>query len=1124
MATGTNAIANQQEAKTVGGSTATVIANQGCTKTKAIELNCTVAGNYANNQLVKYSSLGKNVVVTHYPLTFSVSSNPDKFKCVVTYGNTSTTLIGASTPPSINIPINQSVTVTIQGSDVITTNPNKKVTYIAAQKQLNGTAFNEDSTTFIITKATVVSVTSVTTTTKYSVYIFPPSISDPSAYFKAVGSDNTNWVIPDGTVTYSGSVGLGYKLSGYTREDYGAQQLSYINTTSGTFIMPDTSVKLTPDVTYINYTLSQSWDPTSKIALYCNNTTFKSSSYTFHYNDSLKFTSGTNTVTNNGVKTIGTISKISVTNNSTGTNTEYTIPCTITGPAANLDIDSGSITTLTQYQVTLFPMSGVTISTTNHASGSYVSSGTNIVFTFTLASGYINPKVTAETLAGKSVAVNVTISPTGGTASFTMPSSAVNVTITATASQDYITSFSIDEGEGVDPNTKLKLTVDGVTSTLTKTNNTLSIYNGKSVTAQILPVTKEYTTRPYRQVTYRMQDWQIDLGSNILYGGQIVNDYIDTLSFTMPESNVSISALNQTAYQTKYKISKTLNSNCGINLNVAQSYVLSGTSITVTFVPASGYIINSWTISRYGQTSLTGTSSSYTFTMPSTDVDISVVVQEEIPAIDDAISILSINNSAAYRRFETSYLRTVSDTQELSTGLNDELSRCDNLVIPDMYKTIGSEESELGNQYAIPINSSNINITFIIQQGSNIESIGVIPCYWNGAYYEELDDNLCNIIVDDLDDLQSKTITDVLSITNVTQNFIITCLQKYHRYLVIYSFYIDNSNFIQECVTNKSDSALIQQLCSRLRICVNNSQNNYAHSIDFNYTCSDPLSNGLDYNWYFTAQPTLLAGTNKIYDPENLNFARSIVGLYNDQDLVYQHFNINDFVTLDYNTQYLPAGSIAQSASPFFVECLDSQQPDDLGFYVRFDGMLQNMIDPSKCYITLIPYSSLTGSEGSKITELHLNLSNQQLLITTPVIDMMPIDDFLYYAIQDNTIISVNITNTDTYAFTFRYNISELLRQNINSDVVDLLDYSSNVGIYFSLTYAGQCFSFVTKLPSSDFEIDLDTGELDPLQNDLLISNLNTNVQNSNWIEQGVISPTLTISGNEIFDNILNIN
>ena len=174
MATGTNAIANEGEAKTKGGSTVAVTSNKGCTKTRAIALNCTVVGNYANNQLVKYSSLGKNVVVTHYPLTFSVSSNPDKFKCVVTYGNTSTTLIGASTPPSINIPINQSVTVTIQGSDVITMNPNKKVTYIAAQKQLNGTAFNEDSTTFIITKATVVSVTSVTTTTKYSVYIFPP--------------------------------------------------------------------------------------------------------------------------------------------------------------------------------------------------------------------------------------------------------------------------------------------------------------------------------------------------------------------------------------------------------------------------------------------------------------------------------------------------------------------------------------------------------------------------------------------------------------------------------------------------------------------------------------------------------------------------------------------------------------------------------------------------------------------------------------------------------------------------------------------------------------------------------------------------------------------------------------
>ena len=1117
MATGTNAIANEGEAKTKGGSTVAVTSNKGCTKTRAIELNCTVAGNYANNQLVKYSSLGKNVVVTHYPLTFSVSSNPDKFKCVVTYGNTSTTLIGASTPPSINIPINQSVTVTIQGSDVITMNPNKKVTYIAAQKQLNGTAFNEDSTTFIITKATVVSVTSVTTTTKYSVYIFPPSISDPSAYFKAVGSDNTNWVIPDGTVTYSGSVGLGYKLSGYTREDYGAQQLSYINTTSGTFIMPDTSVKLTPDVTYINYTLSQSWDPTAKIALYCNNTTFKSSSYTFHYNDSLKFTSETNTVTNNGVKTIGTISKISVTNNSTGNNTEYTLPCTITGPAANLDIDSGSITTLTQYQVTLFPLSGVTISTTNHASGSYVSSGTNIVFTFILASGYINPKVTAKTLVGKLVAVNVTISPTGGTASFTMPSSAVNVTITATASQDYITSFSIDEGEGVDPNTKLKLTVDGVTSTLTKTNNTLSIYNGKSVTAQILPVTKEYTTRPYRQVTYRMQDWQIDLGSNILYGGQIVNDYIDTLSFTMPTSNVSISALNQTAYQTKYIISKTLNSNCGINLSIAQSYVLPGTSITVNFVPASGYIITNWTIEKYGQTPITGTSSSYTFTMPSTDINISVAVEEEIPAINDAISILSINNSTAYRRFETSYLRTVSDTQEISTGLNDELTRCDNLVIPDMYKTIGSEESELGNQYAIPINSSNINIIFIIQQESNIESIGVIPCCWNGTHYEELDDNLCNIIVGDLNNYQTKTIQDTTSISNVTETLTITCLQKFHRYLITYTFYITDENFIQNCITDTSNSSLIQYLCSRLRIIVNNnSGHDPTHSIDFNYTCSDPD------NWYFTAQPRILAGTN--IDEGSFNFARSIVGLYDDYTNNYLVLNTNDFVTLDLNTQYLPAGNIEYNTPIFQVEFLNNQQPDDLGFYVRFDGMLQDMIDPSQCYITLIPYSSLTGSEGSKITELHLNLSNQQLLITTPVIDMMPINDFLDYAIQDNTIISVNITNTDTYAFTFRYNISELLRQNINNDVVDLLDYSSNVGIYFSLTYAGQCFSFVTKLPSSNFDIDPDTGELNSLNN-LLISNLNSNtIENSNWIGQGVISPTLTISGNEIFDNILNIN
>ncbi len=1120
MATGTNAIANEQEAKTKGGSTVAVTSNKGCTKTRAIALNCTVAGNYANNQLVKYSDLDKNAVPVYYTLTFQVNSNYDKYTCQVHHGQTATSLTGSATAPSISIIEGTSVTVNINGSEVISSNPNKKINYICGQILLNGSPISGLST-FIMSKNTTILVTSVTTT-QYKVDLLPPNPVPSTGYFRVTGDDGIastsyTWVLPNNSCSYSGTVGTGFTLSGFTKEVYGSSQLSSLQNNSGSFTMPSSSVKLTPNVSYIDYTVEQSWDPTPAISLYCNNATFKNSSYTFHYNDSLKFTSGTNTVTNNGVKTIRTISKISVTNNSTGTNTEYTIPCTITGPAANLDIDSGSTSIATQYQVTLFPMSGVTISKTNHASGSYISQGTTVSFAFTLASGYINPKVTTTTLAGKLVVVNTTTTATGGTASFTMPADAVNVTITATASQDYITSFSIDEGEGVDPNTKLILTVDGVTSMLTKTNNTLSIHNGKSVTAQILPVTKKYTTRPYKQVTYRMQDWQIDLGSNILYGGQIVNDYIDTLSFTMPTSNVSISALNQTAYQTKYKISKTLNSNCGINLNVAQSYVLSGTSITVTFVPASGYIINGWTISRYGQTSLTGTSSSYTFTMPSTDVDISVVVQEEIPAIDDAISILSINNSAAYRRFETSYLRTVSDTQDMSIGLNDELTRCDNLVIPDMYKTIGSEESELDNQYAIPINSSNINIIFIIQQESNIESIGVIPCCWNGTHYEELDDNLCNIIVGDLDDLQSKIITDV------TQNFTITCLQKYHRYLVMYRFQIANQDFTQECVTNKSDSTLIQKLCSRLRICVNNSQNDYAHSIDFNYTCSDPLSNGLDYNWYFTAQPTLLAGTNKSYDPENLNFARSIIGLYDDRGLAYQFLNINDFVTLDYNTQYLPAGSIAYNTFTFFVEFLDSLQPDDLGFYVRFNGMLQNMIDPSKCYITLIPYSQLTIS-GSLITELQLALSNFTLVPGCPEINMMPIDEFLSLISQDNTIVNVNITNPDTYAFVFRYNISELIRQNINSDINSLLDYSSPIGIYFSLTYAGQCFSFVTKLPSDTFIVDSSTGELDPLQNDLLISNLNTNVQNSNWIGQGVISPTLTISGDEIFDNILNIN
>lgn len=55
-------IATEQEAKTIGGGSATVTTNKCCTKTRAEELKCKVTGTYASNQLVQQSSLTASTV------------------------------------------------------------------------------------------------------------------------------------------------------------------------------------------------------------------------------------------------------------------------------------------------------------------------------------------------------------------------------------------------------------------------------------------------------------------------------------------------------------------------------------------------------------------------------------------------------------------------------------------------------------------------------------------------------------------------------------------------------------------------------------------------------------------------------------------------------------------------------------------------------------------------------------------------------------------------------------------------------------------------------------------------------------------------------------------------------
>lgn len=70
--TGTDQIATEAEAASKGGSSSS--SNKCCTKSRAVALNCSVSGNYSDNQLVKYSNLSKKI--TRYKATF-IANNGD---------------------------------------------------------------------------------------------------------------------------------------------------------------------------------------------------------------------------------------------------------------------------------------------------------------------------------------------------------------------------------------------------------------------------------------------------------------------------------------------------------------------------------------------------------------------------------------------------------------------------------------------------------------------------------------------------------------------------------------------------------------------------------------------------------------------------------------------------------------------------------------------------------------------------------------------------------------------------------------------------------------------------------------------------------------------------------------
>lgn len=58
-------IATEAYAKSIGGKNISYTSNLGCTKSRAVALGCTVAGTYANNQLVCQKDLSKTSTKTY---------------------------------------------------------------------------------------------------------------------------------------------------------------------------------------------------------------------------------------------------------------------------------------------------------------------------------------------------------------------------------------------------------------------------------------------------------------------------------------------------------------------------------------------------------------------------------------------------------------------------------------------------------------------------------------------------------------------------------------------------------------------------------------------------------------------------------------------------------------------------------------------------------------------------------------------------------------------------------------------------------------------------------------------------------------------------------------------------
>ena len=359
---------------------------------------------------------------------------------------------------------------------------------------------------------------------------------------------------------------------------------------------------------------------------------------------------------------------------------------TFTMPESNVTV-SATFTVIppTTYTVTV-------ASTIEHgtvsASPTTAAAGASVTLTATPADGYELEAITVKDANSADVAVTQDTS-NKSKYTFTMPES--NVTVSATFT--------------VIPPTTYTVTVASTIEHGSVSASPTTAAAGAKITLSATPESG------YELSAYSVTD----------ANGSAVT--VSNNSFTMPESNVTVSATFTVIPPTTYTVTVASTIEHG-SVSASPTAALAGASITLTVTPDDGYELKSITIKDSKRADVTVTqdtsdNSKYTFTMPESNVDVSATFAEPasyIITVADSIEHGSVSASPTAAVAGTSITLTVTpdDGYELVTISVKDANNAAVQVTKDSNDT---------SKYTFTMPESNVTVSAIIDRPLTLKAL-----------------------------------------------------------------------------------------------------------------------------------------------------------------------------------------------------------------------------------------------------------------------------------------------------------------------------------------------------------------------------------------------------------------